>query len=246
MNERRVIGFDRELRLAWLDAVASRAAAGDTPEVVRPWLHEHLVDVLGGMGTSGNRGKTVTVLTRIWVNVPPRCVPLRNKAVVILAAGDAMDRLALHWAMASAVYPFFADVAAVMGRLLALQGEVERQAVIRRVVETWGDRPAVSRGCRAVWHSVKGWGVLDEGSKRGLYMRLSAPLRPSPAVQALLFDALTLNAERPQAPPQDAVLPPPGLFPFAASATSRAAVAPPLVTAQPIRAGLAPTAGERQ
>lgn len=245
MSERRVIGFDRELRLEWLDAVASRAAAGDAPEVVRPWLDEHLADVLGGKGRSGNRGKTVTVLTRIWVNVPPRCLPLRNKAVGLLAAGDATDRLALHWAMASAVYPFFADVVTVMGRLLALQGEVERQAVIRRVVEAWGDRPAVSRGCRAVWHSVKGWGVLDEGSKRGLYTRRSGLPKPSPAVQGLLFDALTINAERPKAPLRDALLPP-GLFPFAASVTSQAMAAPPLVTARTNRAGLAPTAGERR
>jgi len=244
MSERRVIGFDRELRLEWLDGVASRAAAGDAPEVVRPWLDEHLADVLGGKGRSGNRGKTVTVLTRIWVNVPPRCLPLRNKAVGLLGAGDATDRLALHWAMASAVYPFFADVVTVMGRLLALQGEVERQAVIRRVVEAWGDRPAVSRGCRAVWHSVKGWGVLDEASKRGLYTRRSGLPKPSPSVLELLFEALTINAERPQAPLRDAVLPP-GLFPFSASVSSRAA-APPLVTARTIRAGLAPAAGEHR
>jgi hypothetical protein len=227
MTERRVIGFDRELRLEWLDAVASRSASGDSPEVVRPWLDGHLADVLGGRGRSGNRGKTVTVLTRIWVNVPHRCLPLRNKAIGLLAAGDATDRLALHWAMASAVYPFFAEVVTVMGRLLALQGEVERQAVIRRVVETWGDRPAVSRGCRAVWHSVKGWGVLDEGSKRGLYTRRSGLPQPSPAVLALLFDALTVNSERPQAPLRDAVLPP-GLFPFSPSVSSRAAAALPL------------------
>jgi len=245
MSERRVIGFDRELRLEWLDAVASRAAAGDAPEVVRPWLDEHLADVLGGKGRSGNRGKTVTVLTRIWVNVPLRCVPLRNRALGMLSAGDASDRLALHWAMASAVYPFFAEVVTVMGRLLALQGEVERQAVIRRVVETWGDRPAVSRGCRAVWHSVKGWGVLDEGSRRGLYTRRSGLPKPSPAVLGLLFDALTGNAERPQAPARDAVFPP-GLFPFAGIATSQTLTVPPLVTARSVREERVPITGKRR
>lgn len=245
MSERRVIGFDRELRLEWLDAVASRAAAGDTPDTVRPWLNDYLADTLGGKGRSGNRGKTVTVLTRIWVNVPSRCVPLRNRALGLLTAGDASDRLALHWAMAGAVYPFFAEVVTVVGRLLALQGEVERQAVIRRVVETWGDRPAVSRGCRAVWTSVIGWGVLEEGSRRGLYTRRSAPRRPSATVQGLLFDAFTINTERPQAPLRDAVLPP-ELFPFAARATSQTAAAPPLVTARTARAGLAPTTGERR
>ncbi len=245
MSERRVIGFDRELRLEWLDAVASRAAAGDAPEVVRPWLDGHLADVLGGKGRSGNRGKTVTVLTRIWVNVPLRCLPLRNKAVGLLAAGDGTDRLALHWALSSAVYPFFADVVTVMGRLLALQGEVERQAVIRRVVEMWGDRPAVSRGCRAVWTSVKGWGVLDEGSKRGLYTGRGAPLRPSPAVQGFLIDALKVNSDRPQSQLRDATMLP-GLFPFAAAATTQTMVTPPSVTARSVLEKLAHTTGERR
>lgn len=189
MSERRVIGFDREIRLEWLDAVASRAAAGNTPAQTRQWLDGHLADALGGIGRSGHRGKTVTVLTRIWVNVPTHCVPLRNRAVKLLSSGDASDRLALHWAMASAVYPFFRDVTGVVGRLLTLQGSVERQAVLRRVIESWGDRPAVSRGCRAVWTSITSWGALSEGGRRGLYSRPVHPISVSVDTTALLAKA---------------------------------------------------------
>lgn len=217
MSERRVIGFDRELRLEWLDAVASRAAAGDSAETVRPWLNDHLADALGGKGRSGNRGKTVTVLTRIWVNVPPRCVPLRNRAISLLTAGDASDRLALHWAMASAVYPFFADVVCLMGRLLLLQGEVERQAVMRRAIVAWGDRPAVSRGCRAVWTSVIGWGVLAGGTKRGRYTWTEAPLQVSAKVKDILRATLAPNAPGIQASTHDTIQAP-GLFPFSRDA----------------------------
>jgi hypothetical protein len=229
MSERRVIGFDRELRLEWLDAVASRAAAGDTPETVRPWLNDHLADALGGKGRSGNRGKTVTVLTRIWVNVPSRSVPLRNRALCLLTAGDASERLALHWAMASAVYPFFADVVSVMGRLLLLQGEVERQAVMRRVIVTWGDRPAVSRGCRAVWTSVIGWGVLAGGTKRGRYTWAEPPLLVSANIKGLLRAALAPNAPGMQASTQDNIQVP-GLFPFSRDTPRHTGSSRPLAT----------------
>lgn len=219
MSQRRVIGFDRELKLEWLDAVASRAAAGEPPERVRVWLDDHLSDLLGGTGKGGHRGKTVTVLTRIWANVPRECVAVRDHAIKLLNGGDATDRLGLHWSMAMAVYPFFAEVVGVIGRLLVLQGEVDRQAVVRRMLESWGDRAAVSRGCRAVWTSIIGWGVLAEEVRRGRYTRLASQLNVSHEVGAVLAEALAIsgNLTRQSSPNIES----PALFPFGRSDRSQ-------------------------
>lgn len=188
MIERRTIGIDRELRLAWLDAAAARAAAGDSIQDARAHLNQLLQGVLGGTKHSGNRGKTVTVLLRIWVNVPDGCEHHRTRAVGLLGSVDTEERLALHWAMAMATYPFFRDTVHVIGRLLDLQGDAERGPVVKRMVENWGDRPTVSRACRAVWGSVVNWGVLVEAGKRGRYKRRT-PLRVSPEVAGLLVGA---------------------------------------------------------
>lgn len=219
MSQRRVIGFDRELRLEWLDAVACRAAAGEPAEQVRAWLDGHLSDLLGGSGKGGHRGKTVTVLTRIWASVPRECVEIRDRAVQLLGGGDATDRLGLHWSMAMAVYPFFAEVVGVIGRLLVLQGEVDRQAVVRRMLEAWGDRPAVSRGCRAVWTSIIGWGVLAEAGKRGRYTRLGSQLKVSREVGNVLADGLVISGSRMRQSTPRADLP--ALFPFRRSDRSQ-------------------------
>jgi hypothetical protein len=189
MSQRRVIGFDRELKLEWLDAVASRAAAGDSPEQVRAWLESYLGDLVRGTGRSGHRGKTITVLTRIWANVPQDCVLVRDQAVGLLGRGEVEDRLGLHWAMAMMVYPFFSEVVGIIGRLLTLQGEVERHAVVRRMTETWGDRPSVIRGARAVWTSVIWWGALREGGKRGRYTGNPRLIPVSHGVRELLLSA---------------------------------------------------------
>jgi len=186
MTQRRVIGFDRELNIEWLDAVAARVAAGDSPESARAWLDAHLSDLLGGVGRGGHRGKTITVLSRIWSSVPANRVAIRNRALALLSSGDMADRLGIHWAMSMTAYPFFAEVMGVVGRRLALQGEVDRQAVVRRMVELWGDRPAVSRGSRAVWTSVIGWGVLRESERRGRYIPLAAPITDTEGVVTLL------------------------------------------------------------
>jgi len=222
MTRRRVIGFDRELKLEWLDAVASRVAAGDSASQARTWLDSHLGDLLGGNGRSGHRGKTVTVLSRIWASVPPNRSGLRDRAVGLLAAGDLVDRVGIHWAMSIAAYPFFVEVAEVVGRLLVLQGEVDRQAVVRRMLEVWGDRPAVSRGSRAVWTSITNWGVLCETERRGRYAQLSSPLSISGDVSRLLSDSLAHTGGG--AAPSYRGAQAPALFPFAIQCSPHARV----------------------
>lgn len=213
MNARRVIGFDRELRLEWLDAVAARVAAGDAPEQVRVWLDDYLADALGGRGGGGNRGKTITVLGRIWSNVPAPCRELRDRAITTLGAVSSQERIAVHWALATAVYPFFGDVTTAVGRLLALQGDVERHAVLKRLTGSWGDRPAVSRACRAIWSSLIRWGVMKETERRGRYRPLDQKIPVSAEPTTLLIESVVQSGER-RSPSLSAKSSWPGLFPF--------------------------------
>lgn len=213
MSARNVIGYDRELRQEWLDAVAARVAAGDPPEQVRVWLDGYLSDVLGGKGRGGNRGKTVTVLGRIWSNVPASCRDLRDRAIATLGSVSAQERIAVHWGMATAVYPFFGDVTNAVGRLLALQGDVERHAVLKRLAGSWGDRPAVSRACRAIWSSLIHWRVMEETDRRGRYRPLEQRVPVSAETTSLLVEAVLHSAGR-RSISVTALSGWPGLFPF--------------------------------
>ena len=77
---------------------------------------------MAGDGPHSARGKTMTVLLHVWTTVPDAAVPLRDDALALLRGRTGRDRLPLHWGMCLATYPFFRDVAATTGRLLALQG----------------------------------------------------------------------------------------------------------------------------
>lgn len=209
----RIIGFDRELQLDWLDAVAARVAAGASSSEVRTWLDEYLADDLGGEGRGGHRGKTVTVLGRIWSNVPSHCLPIRKEAVQYIGKVPREERLAIHWAMATAVYPFFGEVAGTVGRLLALQGDVVRAAVIKRLSESWGDRPAVHRACRAVWTSLVYWGTMLPAAVRGHYKTKPSKVPLSPTSMQLLVEAVLLATDR-QAISLKEIQIWPGFYPF--------------------------------
>lgn len=213
MAARDRIGFDRELRLEWLDAVAALAAEGAGVQDARSRLDDYLRDTLGGKGTSGHRGKTITVLSTIWIATDEELEPLRRLAIRLLAEAEPSQRIAIHWGLALSAYPFFGDVADAVGRLLKLQGDVQRIGVVRRMYESWGERPAVSRATRATWQSLVWWKVLSPSDRRGQYLPIPRPIELSTALEVFLAEAaLNWSGKRPLALASLASLP--CLFPF--------------------------------
>jgi hypothetical protein len=56
----------------------------------------------------------------------------------------------MHWGMSVACYPFFAEVAAQVGKLLALNGHANLSQIVRRMTETSGDRSTLPRAVQRV------------------------------------------------------------------------------------------------
>jgi hypothetical protein len=213
------IGFDRELRLEWLDAVAAQAARGADANAARKWLDQNLADAVGGDRHGGPRDKTIVKLCKIWVSPPESSRPLRDWAIELLPDTDSSQRLALHWGLAMAAYPFFGSVADAVGRLLALQDDVERAAVVRRIYETWGERPFVNRAARAVWNSFVLWGVLLNAERRGRVVPPKTRMRLSNETEMFLIEAaLCWVGNRPL--PLSSLVSLPCMFPFDMSNTS--------------------------
>lgn len=212
MNRRSSIGFDRKIQIEWLDATAAQLEAGKTGAELRDFLFDYLSDLAGERKHGSARGKTVSVLSRVWLHVPAEAEPLRNKALELLPAIDPANRLILHWAMTLSVYPFFTDVAAAAGRILGLQDSFSLSHVERRVSELWGERSTVKRTCRYVIRSMVQWGVLEDAAK-GIYRR-SGNLRVVDGELAhLLVEAILLDSEN-DALPLDQAAGHPALFPF--------------------------------
>ena len=166
---RRIIGFDRKIRLSWLDATVEWTAQGLSAAEARAQLERLLDGQVAGDGPHSARGKTMTVLLHVWKAVPDAAVPLRDDGLALLSSRCGRDRLPLHWGMCLATYPFFRDVAATTGRLLALQGTAALSQIVRRMAESWGERSTLTRAVQRVVRSCVEWGVLVETGGRGTY-----------------------------------------------------------------------------
>src|SRR5436190_1543329 len=74
------LGLDRNLRLAWLDTAAAISARRLSTKETQAALMAALEGQVPGTTPQSGRGKTVTVLRRIWFNVPASNEELRDRA----------------------------------------------------------------------------------------------------------------------------------------------------------------------
>lgn len=196
MNRRKAVGFDRPIELPWLDAVAAKVAEGAPPPDVRKYLYSVLEGAVAGSTKNSARGKTVTVLSHIWCLVPDHAVPLRDRAARLLGTATPDERLAIHWAMMIATYPFFTDVTSALGKLLSLHGTVALSQLKRRMVETWGERSTIEKAIPRLLRSMARWGALRGRSQEGDYLPAGGKRLLGNPVALLLLEALLVDSDQ--------------------------------------------------
>ena len=208
------VGFSQRIRLEWLERTAALVREGNDRAAVHDALDEMLADQLSvGSGTRRNsRAKTIIILLKIWLDGPPQVAALRRAGQALLEALDPADRLAVHWGMTLAVYPFWGAVATTVGRLLRLQDAASAGQAQRRMRESYGDRNTVSRATNRVLRSFVDWGALVDGKSRGVYEPSASLEVVSPRLAAWLAEAL-LTGSMGSASPMH-LLSHPILFPF--------------------------------
>ena len=190
---RTTIGFDRSIDIEWLDAAATRATTGQTPAEIRKFLWDFLEDVVPGNTNNSGRGKTLTVLSRIWVAAPAPAKRLREMALRLFVSATSEQRIAIHWAMAVGTHSFFYDVVTNVGKLLTLNGEANRSQIKRRMTETWGDRSTLERTIQHVLRSIIQWGLLCHGQEKGSLVALPRRIPISHEIGEHLVHAILIS-----------------------------------------------------
>jgi len=216
MNGRKAqIGFSQRIRLEWFEQTTNLILAGNDKAPMNASLQALLLEKVsvGGMSVRGNREKVITILLKTWLNVPRELEKLRDEGLEILQELPRKDRIAVHWGMALAAYPFWGAVAAHTGRLLRLQGTAAAAHVQRRVKEEYGERETASRAARRVLRSFIDWGVLKETVDKGVYAQGKQYPVEDPRLIAWMVEASIRARTNGSAAIKD-LLDSPSIFPF--------------------------------
>lgn len=209
------IGIDRLIHLAWLEKTAALALSEQSPQEMKKTLEDELKPYFRSDRTDvrGSLDKTITILLKVWVR-PPRELSLLQKDGLKLIKHNARNsQIAIHWGMMMASYPFWANVATQVGRLLALQGTASASHVQRRLREQYGERETVSRRARYAIRSFVDWGVLRETDKVGVYRSGNKASVDDPALLAWLIEA-ALHSQATNTSPFRDLLASPRFFPL--------------------------------
>lgn len=216
MNKK-TIGFDRELNLSWLDLTAGLAQEDLDVQRIRQELTLRLTGEIPGKEACR---KTVTLLTRIWIRIPPEYQTLQTEALTLVPEISPEERLWLHWGMSMLAYSFFHDVAATVGRLLKLQTEFNSIQVQRRMRESWGQRTTLERAVARLLKTLVAWHIIEETFEGSYVYQATAPHQTSNETLALWFMECLIWSSRQANGRNDLQLPlldliqSPAIFPF--------------------------------
>lgn len=199
------IGFDRFIRLDWAEAALRvRSGAADIGE-----LDQILTEAHAGPEA---KKKTRTVLNRLWLEPREEVVGLADRGVEIFAKVSNAQVEVLTWGMAIAVYPFFAKVAEIVGRLTAIQGDCTTAEVHRRMAEIYGEREGTRRMTNMVLQSQVDWSMLSKSENGKTLTRKPLMAVQSPETVQWLSSALLMYVGRPLG--LDGLTGQPTVFPF--------------------------------
>lgn len=187
------VGIQRELYLEWFEHAASVYAAGYAKSAARQEIYSYLDSAVGFSNAPSDQTKTyvANVLIKSWVSPEKDLISLRDTAHRLLN-NNPCSRMAIHWALLCAAYPFWFNVAALIGRLLNLQDQVTQTQIVLRLKEKYGDRQTVSRRARYVIRSFVAWGVLNDSKVKGCYAKVPAMNISDQELSTLLIEAALL------------------------------------------------------
>ncbi len=191
------IGIKQVVRLEWYEYALNMLIDGLSSKEIRGQLDEFIRERLqsGGYGERGEQTytKAVTQIMKSWVLPDHELIDFRNDALSYAQKNKGALRIALHWAVTIAAYPFWYRLAEQIGRLLNLQDAVTQSQIRTRCFEAMGERSTVERSSRRVIRSFVEWGALKDAGEKGCYTKAQPIIISDPKLFTLMLEA-TLHA----------------------------------------------------
>jgi len=204
MPKKNYLGFDRKLKLTWLDATAM--LAGSSNEEAKVHLETFLQKEISG---DEARRKANDALRRLWISCDDNL--LTRNAHQLFNDANRDIRVCLHYGMSLMAAPLFRDFVHSFGRLIRLQNKVSVAQVRTRIYEKWGERSTLDSAVSRIFASLNDWGILNQ-LKKGYYETIPMIVKDSSVASWLIASAVHAHPSNQLPIEEIPVLP--EIFPF--------------------------------
>jgi hypothetical protein len=151
------LGIDRFLALRWADMALDLSMVNEGKSKARKQLSTWLAQEIDGQVSAR---KTADQISRLWLVNDDPFVNLRKMAITNGLADNNRYRPILHFGLAMNVFPLFAYVCRVTGRLLNLQVSCTNRDIYQRVQEKYGNPKSIERASYRTIQTLIDWGLL--------------------------------------------------------------------------------------
>jgi len=206
------VGFNRNIKLEWLDATAAFCAETDDPAEIR----KRLQAIVGlDLNSPTNIRKTIDILLNIWFKSAVKVPDLHAEALrCFQETSTPTDRLWLHYGLILLTYPFFQSAVNIIGQISRYEETLTTTTVRQRLFAELGELGSVKEATNRITFSLRDWGILTESNQRFFYKpRCQALIASGHELEAWLL-ACALHAHPAQEIPFADLLHLPILFPF--------------------------------
>ena len=160
----KAIGLSRKIKLSWLNKAVELLDENLSESDYKAKMNEYLSFEIDSPTVLR---KTREILMRIWYYDNPDVNELRKDAAQLLKK-DVDNAVPVHWAMMLLVYPVFADISRVMGRLAEFKDEITLAQLKQRLFDEWGERSTLYHSTDKIIATMKELGVIV-ANKPGRY-----------------------------------------------------------------------------
>lgn len=206
------IGFNRNIYLSWLDAVAAFCTETHDPVEIRARLEPVVGQTIR---STINRRKAIDILINVWVKSAEIAPALRDEAAAYFQATSVTsDRLWLHYGLTLIRYPFFREVAEGIGQLGRYEEAITPAMVKARLVAGRGQLGSLGKAAERVLFSLRDWDILTKSDQRYAYIAIRQALTGSDSDIELWLLACALRSHPAAELPFADLVRLPELFPF--------------------------------
>jgi hypothetical protein len=205
------IGFNRNVKLDWLDAIASYVSVMDDQVEIRKQLEAIMPNVDG----AETKRKNIDILVNIWLKSKDVSPALYAEAKDLFKEiHTPLDRIWLHYGLTLIYYPYFREIAMLIGQINRHEDQFTKIKVKEKLISSRGELGSMERSLRYVLSSMKDWGVLSNGKTQHSYIANRRKFQTdNQKLQAWLL-ACSLFAHPASQLPFEDLLRLPELFPF--------------------------------